>query len=101
MPAELRMAGDGRAVVSGDMVFATVPHLLEQGAGLFDGRDGELEIDLAPVGQTDSAGFALLLEWLDQGRQCGCTIRFRNLPVALLGIARLSNAEGLLPVFQD
>jgi len=97
MPAELRIEAPGQAVLAGELVFATAPALLEQGAALFQPAGDALVLDLAEVTQTDSAGLALLLEWLDEARRIGKSLRFCHLPATLLGIARLSNAEGLLP----
>ena len=88
--------GEGLLLVSGDLVFVTVPALLEKASRLLAGRR-EVAIDLAEVTHADSAGLALLLEWIDRGRSDGCLIRFRNIPSSLLRIARLSNVEALLP----
>jgi phospholipid transport system transporter-binding protein len=82
--------------VKGDLVFATAPGVLEAARRLFQGGSGELVFDLSEVARTDSAGLAVLLEWLDAGRASGVGVSFRNLPAALLDIARLSNAEALL-----
>jgi len=101
MPAALRIEREGLAALSGEMVFETVPSLLNQGAALFASAGGDVVLDLTQVTQTDSAGLALLLEWIDQARQHGRSLRFLNLPAALLGIAHLSNAEGLLPIAQS
>ena len=82
--------------VSGELVFATAPGLLGEAASLFRGQR-ELIIDLGQVSRCDSAGLALLLEWLERGRSQGISIRFRNIPESLLRIARLSNVASLLP----
>jgi phospholipid transport system transporter-binding protein len=79
------------------MVFTTAATLLEQGDELIEGS-GPLVIDLGQAGNCDSAGLALLLEWLQRARAKGTEIRFRNVPAPLLGIARLSNVDALLPL---
>jgi len=81
--------------VSGDMIFATASQLLMQKGSLFVGA-GDLVIDLADVERTDSAGLALLLEWIACARRRGVSIQFKNIPDALLGIAELSNVRELL-----
>ena len=86
---------DGLLLVSGELVFASAAELLQRADGLLAGGS-PLTIDLAAVGDCDSAGLALLLEWLDLGRQRGITVRYRNIPDALLGIARLSNVVELI-----
>lgn len=87
---------DESLLASGDLVFATVTVLLAQGEALFAGRD-EVVIDLRNIKRSDSAGVALLLEWLERGRAAGTRVRYRNIPDALLKIARLSNIEPLIP----
>lgn len=84
-------------LVTGVLVFASVVELLAKCEHFFAGRE-ELIFDLREVNHTDSSGLALLLELLDRGSAQGVSIRFRNMPPSLLGIARLSNAEQLLPV---
>ena len=88
-------ADDGVLRVSGALVFANAAELLRRAGPLLT-RSGPLTIDLAAVGDCDSAGLALLLEWIDLGRQRGVAIRYRNIPDALLGIARLSNVVELI-----
>ncbi|HEB95596.1 MAG TPA: STAS domain-containing protein [Sedimenticola thiotaurini] len=83
--------------VEGDLVFETVGPLLSEGVSLFGGGS-RITIDLAGVGAIDSAGVALLLEWLSRARERGCSIAFRDVPDALWRIARLSNLDSLLPV---
>jgi len=81
--------------ISGNMVFVTVPSLLHQSTLLMVGRKQWI-IDLAGVRHSDSAGLALLLEWLGQAREDRFEIKFRNIPDSLLRIARLSNVDRLL-----
>lgn len=81
----------------GDLTFASVPGLLAEGRRQLDFA-GELLIDCQGIDHSDSAGLALLLEWLDQSRQAKGHIRFRHLPEALINIARVSNVTSLLPL---
>lgn len=87
--------GDDLLRVSGELVFATAADLLSQ----FDQlqvADRALTIDLSAVGDCDSAGLALLLEWQDRAHRRGGRVRYLALPEPLLGIARLSNAADLI-----
>ena len=95
--ARIRQSEPGRLEVEGELVFASVGRLLQDSEPLLAGS-GPLVIDLGGVEGSDSAGLALLLEWLDRGRARGRRIRFRGLPDPLRRIARLSNLESLLPV---
>ncbi len=97
--SSISVSADEQGVIriSGEMVFATVTPLLARIQPLLQG-DGELLVDLSAVSDVDSAGLALLLELLEMARTRGVELRFRGLSQALLGIARLSNVEALLPL---
>jgi phospholipid transport system transporter-binding protein len=81
----------------GDITFASVPGLLAQVRNRLDFA-GDLLIDCQGIDHSDSAGLALLLEWLDRSRQASGRIRYRHIPEALLNIARVSNVADLLPL---
>ncbi len=93
--AELVELGEGRFGVHGVLDFTTVGELLSNGVAVFGGRR-EVVLDLQGVSRSNSAGLALLLEWLDHGRVQGFELRFVNLPDSLVSIARMSNVEALL-----
>lgn len=90
----LAPAGAGGFAVSGPVTFATAGRLLEEGNRQFTGQ--ALLVDLAGVTDVDSAGLALLLEWLRGARAEGRGLRFVALPAKLLAIARLSGVDFLL-----
>jgi len=84
--------GQGRFAIRGELVFANVATVLRQSAEMFAGQ-AEIDIDLNGVDRTDSAGLALLVEWLRGAKSRSQVIRFRHLPPALQGIAQLSNVS--------
>ncbi|WP_275099463.1 STAS domain-containing protein [Sedimenticola hydrogenitrophicus] len=85
--------------LSGDLVFAQVTPLLAQIERLLgDTKAEHLVLDLSRVDDVDSSALALLLEVMERAREHGVTLRIRSLSEALLGIARLSNVEALLPL---
>jgi phospholipid transport system transporter-binding protein len=84
----------------GDMSFTTVPFLLAQSEASFD-FGSEIRVDLSGIDHADSAGLALMLEWLARVRRASGSIRYRNTPAALLNIARVCNVESLLPLEQE
>jgi phospholipid transport system transporter-binding protein len=94
-PPVLRSEGAGQLALSGPLVFTTASELLDVSRGLFAGSTA-ISIDLAGVTRIDSAGLALLLEWLRWGWAEGRTVRFTALPEKLLAIARLSGVEDML-----
>ncbi len=94
---ELRDKGHGRFSLHGDMSFATVGELLDRSEDLFDDYT-ELEIDLLNVTRTDSAGLALLLEWINWANHSVREIRFENIPEKIRCIARATEVEDLLHI---
>lgn len=88
----------GRYRVSGEMGFATASNLLAASLDAFAAPEERLEVDLAGVVRADSAGLALLIEWLRRARHAGKTIVFHAVPEQLRAIARVSDLEDILPV---
>lgn len=87
--------GGGNFALRGEMSFDTADRILKAADARF-GQHAALEIDLAGVERADSAGLALLLEWMAQARQRGASIRFSGVPDSLLAIARTTEVEDLL-----
>ena len=90
--ARITADGQGQYALSGELSFRTVPDLLRQGERLFEGCS-TFVLDLEGVERSDSAGVALLLEWLRRCRRRQQDLFFRNLPQALVEIARVSNLD--------
>ncbi|HEV7985858.1 MAG TPA: STAS domain-containing protein [Steroidobacteraceae bacterium] len=78
------------------LTFATAPALHGPGLERIAAAGDELQFDLQPVTATDSAGLALLVNWLAAARARQCTLRYVQPPEALLALARLSDVESLL-----
>lgn len=91
----LAPAGEGRFALSGDVGFEDAARLLAEGDEVFAGL-GEIEIDLAQVTRSDSAGLALLLEWVLSAREAGRRLRYRNVPPAIASLAGMSDVAELL-----
>ena len=79
----------------GSLHFTTVSTLLSAGAKAI-GRNEAGVIDLAAVTTSDSAGLALLIEWLSVAKGANRTLRYENIPCQLQQLARLSEVEELL-----
>lgn len=92
MQAALTATGEGQLAVAGSMVFATAADLLVASRKLLRGA-APVTIDLGSVTDADSAGLAVLLEWLRWARAEGRATGFTRLPDKLLAIARLSGVE--------
>ncbi|OYV78404.1 MAG: hypothetical protein B7Z66_01730 [Chromatiales bacterium 21-64-14] len=90
----------GRLQVVGDLSFQTVPQVWADSEAVFQ-KVPQLEIDLRDVSRSDSAGLALLVEWMRQARRAGKVIRFYNIPRQMLAIARVSSLDQILPLARD
>jgi phospholipid transport system transporter-binding protein len=94
--ARLEALGGGRFRVSGTLDAGTVTALLKQSADRFFRDAAPILVDLAGVTESDSAGLALLIEWLRMAREKGCAIQFANIPAQINALARISEVEDLL-----
>lgn len=94
--ASLETRGEGRFALSGEIGFGNAATLLAEGLERFGG-EGPIEVDLSGVIHADSAGVALLLEWVASLRDAGRELRYRGIPAQVLAIARLSGVDGFLP----
>ena len=69
--------------------------MLPQGAAAIDAGQASI-IDLAGVTGSDSAGLALLIEWLSVAKAAGRALRYDNTPMQLQQLARLSEVDHLI-----
>jgi phospholipid transport system transporter-binding protein len=87
----------GRIVVEGDLTFATARDARQIGLAVLDRSSAQrIVVDCARVSRADSAGLAVLLDWLAWGRRRSRAVAFENLPDSLLAIARISEVDELL-----
>lgn len=92
--------GPGRFTLSGVFGFATARAILEASEPAFAACE-TVVVDLAGVTHADSAGLAVLLEWVTWAHHAGREIRFQTMPRAIRAIARISEVEGLLEPGED
>jgi len=93
----LEPAGTASFVLRGELSFSTVSDLSRRSAGLL-WQDEQVTLDLEGVTRTDSAGLALLVEWLRIARRKGKSIQFRNIPPQMMAVAQVVGLDSLLPV---
>jgi phospholipid transport system transporter-binding protein len=87
----------GRIAVTGELTFATARDARQLGVLVLESsRATQLVIDCGGVTRADSAGLAVLLDWLAWGRRKSRTVTLENLPASLVAIARISEVDGLL-----
>jgi len=84
-----------RSRVNGVLHFKTVTALLRVGSEAI-GSGHAAVIDLSGVSDSDSAGLALLIEWLSVAKAGSRTLSYENIPAQLHQLARLSEVEELL-----
>jgi len=87
--------GDGRFALSGEMTFDTAEKILKASEGPFE-EHTQIEVDLSEVTASDSAGLALLLEWVTWANHSVREICFSGMPEKILAIARTTEVEQLL-----
>lgn len=84
--------GAGLFIVDGDLTFSAIDKkTVSSFAFLASGK--QITIDFARVGNADSAGLALIIEWIKQARSKRVQLRFRNIPDQLLNLAKLSGLD--------
>ena len=87
----------GTLSAEGTLTFASARHAYEAGvAALGQAAAGKLEIDCRGITTSDSAGLAVLLEWLSVAKRAGRSLRYAQLPPGLAALARISDVEDLL-----
>lgn len=96
-PFTLQRGADGVLRLAGDLGFSTAAAAHAAGVGALAAVPaGDLRVDCSGLGETDSAGLAVLLEWCAVARSRGVTLRFEALPETLQRLARISEVEPLL-----
>jgi len=94
---QLTAGADGHLAAQGPLTFATARRARELGRPLIAGSSAAaLEVDLSGVSASDSAGLAVLIDWLAQARHAQRTLRYRGVPAGLSALARISEVEELL-----
>ncbi len=78
------------------LTFATVAQLRGPGLARISAAQPEVSFDLAVVPASDSAGLALLIDWLAEARVRQRTLRYGQAPQALRALAQLSEVESLI-----
>jgi len=92
---KLKDLGGGRFTLSGHMTFDTAGQILRESEVPF-AEHTRIEVDLASVDETDSAGLALLLEWITWANHTVREIRFTETPERIKAIAKTTEVEHLL-----
>jgi phospholipid transport system transporter-binding protein len=79
----------------GTLDFDSATQALERGLDVFNSGT-DVEMDLSQVSSGDSAGLAVLIEWLAAARARKVRLRYTGVPAQILAVARISEIEELL-----
>jgi phospholipid transport system transporter-binding protein len=95
---EVIEAAPDRLDVRGALTFATARSAYEAGLRMLRNRQSSspLQVDCAGVTESDSAGLAVLIEWLACATQLGRKMRFVNLPDGIRAAAQISDVAEML-----
>ena len=94
--ARWQSVDERHAAIHGELTAATVTRLRRDGRRLIGLAAQPLAVDLAAVTTADSAGLALLVDWLAWAQERQVTLTFTNLPPVLAALAGLSDVLPLL-----
>jgi len=83
---------NGHFVIDGDLTFATIDKQTLKSFSFLKAAK-EITINLSRVSNTDSAGLALMIEWIKYSRQNRTQLSFKNIPEQLLNLAKLSGFD--------
>ena len=92
---EMEDLGGGKFALRGRMTFDTAGRILRDCETMFE-EHTRIEVDLSGVSDTDSAGLALLLEWITWANHTVREIRFIDTPAKIDAIAKTTEVDHLL-----
>ena len=94
---QLTAAAPGSLRAQGPLNFASARRACALGVqALTQTADGRLEVDCSGITVSDSAGLAVLLEWLAVARRARRSLRYTHLPEGLAALARSREVRELL-----
>jgi phospholipid transport system transporter-binding protein len=89
--------GNGLFLLGGELNFDNVPGLWEESLALFS-IPPTLVLDLRGVTHSNSAGLALLIEWLRFARERHKMLKIRNVPAQMRALITASGLDEVLPL---
>lgn len=92
---ELVDNGGGKFSLKGDMNFDTAGQILRDSENSFE-KHTRIEVNLSGVTDSDSAGLALLLEWITWANHTVREITFTGVPPIINAIAKATEVDSLL-----
>jgi phospholipid transport system transporter-binding protein len=96
--ARATVGGDGTVAVAGPLTFDTVPQAFRLSAVWLQQPARSLTLNLSGVSRADSAGLALLVEWLRLAKTQGHTLAFTHVPEQMRSLIRVNGLDKVLGV---
>ena len=93
---EFTVSSPERCAVRGALTFATAKRARALGLNAQRAAAKSFVIDCGDILQADSAGLAVLLDWLAEAKRAGKALHFERLPDGLLRLARISSVDAML-----
>jgi phospholipid transport system transporter-binding protein len=94
---EIVVTAPGRFAARGALTFANARSARSEGLhALRTSSARDLEVDCSGIAHSDSAGLAVLLDWMAVMKKDGRPLCFAHLPAGLLAVARISGVEEML-----
>lgn len=84
---------NGRWLIHGELTFASIYGKLVESPPFLRGGSKDIILDFSQVTSTDSAGLALMIEWIKITRHYRIQLQFKNVPKQLLNLAKLSGLD--------
>lgn len=95
-PATLDQIEKGQFRISGELDFQSVPIIWEKSQELFGSSDSVV-VDLTGVVRCNSAGLALLIQWMRYAKSLDKRIVFHHIPEQMREIAKVCGVDQFLP----
>ena len=95
---EVVASAPDRLAVNGALTFETARRAHHAGLKLIETAPAgaAVEVDLAGVPESDSAGLSVLINWLAHASRTGRALRYVNLPAGIRAAAKISEVDELL-----
>jgi phospholipid transport system transporter-binding protein len=95
---EISQNDPGRFQLEGELSFDSVQAAMKKTRGFFAAPNPKMVFDLAGIAKADSAGLALLMEWLRLANLGGADLHYVNLPRQLLAMAHVAGVDEILVI---
>lgn len=94
---EIVVTSPGKFAARGALTFGNARAARSEGLhALRTSSAQDLEVDCGGITHSDSAGLAVLLDWMAIMKKDGRPLCFAHLPAGLLAVARISGVEEML-----